>query len=255
MAQVINRNNREFIFPDNFTQEQIEAEIKKLENQEVPTNTEPTEETGEERGLLTDIPTQIIGGVADAGSSALKLIEGVAQDAKKFTGYGGFTFGENAENGFAQYHSYDDVIKNNIKLPISGDVTKVGDSKLEEFIPEVDDADTTTGAVTRSISQFLSGWYLTAPVKPLQVVKGAKLANFGKATTRGAVADFVAFDNETGRFVDMINTQFPSLQNPLFEYLSAEDKDEGFYEGRLKNAIEGALLGSVVEGVVRTPGF
>ena len=238
MAQVINRNNREFIFPDNFTQEQIEAEIKKLENQEVPTNTEPTEETGEERGLLTDIPTQIIGGVADAGSSALKLIEGVAQDAKKFTGYGGFTFGENAENGFAQYHSYDDVIKNNIKLPISGDVTKVGDSKLEEFIPEVDDADTTTGAVTRSISQFLSGWYLTAPVKPLQVVKGAKLANFGKATTRGAVADFVAFDNETGRFVDMINTQFPSLQNPLFEYLSAEDKDEGFYEGRLKTLLK-----------------
>ena len=33
MAQVINRNNREFIFPDNYTQEQIEAEIKKLENQ------------------------------------------------------------------------------------------------------------------------------------------------------------------------------------------------------------------------------
>ena len=49
----------------------------------------------------------------------------------------------------------------------------------------------------------------------------------------------------------MLNTQFPSLQNPLFDYLSSEGKDESFYEARLKNAIEGALLGGVMEGVVR----
>ena len=78
------------------------------------------------------------------------------------------------ENGFAQYHSYDDVINNNIKLPVSGDPTKVGDTAIEEAIPDIDEADTTTGAVTRSISQFLSGWYLTAPVKPLQVSKRCK---------------------------------------------------------------------------------
>ena len=66
-----------------------------------------------------------------------------------------------------------------------------------------------------------------------------------KTTTRGAVADFVAFDEETGRFMDMVNTQFPSLQNPLFEYLSSEGKEESFYEARFKNAVEGALLGGV----------
>ena len=95
---------------------------------------------------------------------------------KELLVYGGFTFGENARNGLVQYHSYDDVINNNIKLPVSGDVTKVGDSAFEEAIPDIDEADTTTGAVTRSISQFLSGWYLTAPVKPLQVAKGAKVS-------------------------------------------------------------------------------
>ena len=80
----------------------------------------------------------------------------------------------------------------------------------------------------------------------MKFLKGAKTTtNFAKATTRGAVADFVAFDEETGRFVDMLNTQFPSLQNPLFDYLSSEGKDESFYEARLKNAIEGALLGGV----------
>ena len=41
--------------------------------------------------------------------------------------------------------------------------------------------------------------------------------------------------------LDMVNTQFPSLQNPLFEYLSSEGKEESFYEARFKNAIEGAL--------------
>ena len=250
MAQIINRDGKDYSFPDNFTQEQIDNYFNNLENTQPEEVTEEAEE--EKRGLLTDVPAQAIGGLFDAGKSAVRLIEGVAQDAKKATGYGGWTFGENAENGFAQYHSYEDVIKNNIKLPVSGDVTKVGDTAIEEAIPDIDEADTTTGAVTRSISQFLSGWYLTAPIKPLKVAKGATATTaVTKSVTRGAVADFVAFDEETGRFMDMVNTQFPSLQNPLFEYLSSEGKEESFYEARFKNAVEGALLGGVMEGIVR----
>ena len=251
MAQIITRNGKEYPFPDNFTQEQIDKFFQDLEgtNQEDIQEEKPEEE---ERGILTDVPTQALGGVVDAGKSALRLIEGIGQDAKRKFGVGGFTFGDNAENGYVQYHTYDDVINNKIKLPVSGDPTKIGDSAFENVLPDVDEPDTASGAVTRSISQFLSGWYLTAPVKPLQFVKGAKtIKNFGKATTRGAVADFVAFDEETGRFMDMVNTQFPSLQNPLFEYLSSEGKEESFYEARLKNAIEGALLGGVVEGTIR----
>ena len=38
---------------------------------------------------------------------------------------GGFTFGDNASNGIVQYHTYDDVINNNIKLPVSGDPEKL----------------------------------------------------------------------------------------------------------------------------------
>ena len=249
MAQVVNG----ITFPDSFTKEQIDEYFKTLNETSATEETKPEEtEQNDDRGLLLDVPLQAIGGVTDAGKSALRLIEGIGQDAKRITGVGGFTFGENARNGLVQYHSYDDVINNNIKLPVSGDVTEVGDSAFEKAIPDVDEADTTTGAVTRSISQFLSGWYLTAPVKPLQLVKGAKVSTqLAKTTTRGAVADFVAFDEETGRFMDMVNTQFPSLQNPLFEYLSSEGKEESFYEARFKNAVEGALLGNVLEGTVR----
>ena len=81
---------------------------------------------------LLDVPTQAVGGVIDAGKSALRLIEGIGQDAKRLTGVGGFTFGDNASNGIIQYHSYDDVINNNIKLPVSGDPTKIGDSAFED---------------------------------------------------------------------------------------------------------------------------
>ena len=250
MAQTVNRNGKEYTFPDNYTQEQIDAHFEKLEGKKTEEDTE--EKTGEERGLLTDVPVQALGGVFDAGKSALNLMEGIGADLKRKTGHGGFTFGENANNGIVQYHSYDDVINNNVKLPLSGDVKKLGDSKLHSLLPDIDEADTTTGAVTRTISQFLSGWQITKPLKGLKYVSGgSKAANFAKATVRGAVSDFVAFDQDTGRFMDMVNTQFPSLQNPLFEYLSSEGKEESFYEARLKNAIEGALLGGVVEGTIR----
>jgi len=157
MAQVVNG----VPFPDDYTKEQIDDYFKKLEGNELPTEEKKEEE--DERGILTDVPVQAVGGVADAGKSALRLIEGVGQDMKRKFNVGGFTFGDNAENGFVQYHTYDDVINNNIKLPVSGDPTKIGDSAFEELIPDIDDADTATGAVTRSISQFLSGWYLTKP--------------------------------------------------------------------------------------------
>ena len=104
MAQIVNRNGKEYTFPDNYTQEQIDAHIDKLEGKKTEEDTE--EKTGEERGLLTDVPVQALGGVFDAGKSALNLMEGIGADLKRRTGHGGFTFGENAHNGIVQYHTY-----------------------------------------------------------------------------------------------------------------------------------------------------
>ena len=92
MAQIINRNGKEYPFPDDFTQEQIDKYFQDLEGTKVE---EETPEKEDERGILTDVPTQALGGVVDAGKSALRLIEGVAQDGKRKFGVGGFTFGDN----------------------------------------------------------------------------------------------------------------------------------------------------------------
>ena len=103
MAQIVNRNGQEFPFPDDYTQEQIDAYFDNLENNNQNTETKPKEEE-EGRGILTDVPVQAVGGVTDASKSALRLIEGVGQDMKRKFNVGGFTFGDNASNGFAEYH-------------------------------------------------------------------------------------------------------------------------------------------------------
>ena len=248
-------NEKEYVFPDGTTEEQILAfEEQILNPDKKPDEQKPEEE--EKRGYITDTAYGAAVGIRNAGQSILNLGEGIGQDLKKKFGVGGFTFGENANNGMVEYHTYEDVIKNKIKLPLTGDVTKVGDKDSKLKLPEMDAPDTGLGNVTSVISQFVSGWYLTKPLKAVSwATKGSKAVKATKATgvalTRGAVADFVAFDQDTGRAVDMINTHFPSLQNPLFDYLSSEDKDEGFYEARFKNALEGLFLGGVTEGIIR----
>ena len=52
------------------------------------------------------------------------------------------------------------------------------------------------------------------------------------------------------RFSDFINEYAPILSNPVTEYMAA-DPDDGFAEGRLKNALEGLMLGGAVETIFR----
>ena len=65
---------------------------------------------------------------------------------------------------------------------------------------------------------------------------------FGVSMGKGAIADFQVFDEETGRFVDMVNTHAPTLQNPLFDYLnwqlfctSSQSSDCRFGQAQLKD--------------------
>ena len=132
-----------------------------------------------------------------------------------------------------------------------GDTLGVGDPNEDLFtLPEVDAPDTVAGGLVRGVSQFATGFVgvgkFLAPVKAFQ-----KLGSTTKSLTKGAVADYVGFDENSGRFVDMVNQYAPELSNPLFDYL-ASDPEDTFWEGRFKNAIEGVALGGVAEGIFRT---
>ena len=250
MAKIIVRDGKEYFFKDDASEEEINSffdnqkEIKE-NKKEVP---EPTEDN--ERGILTDVPYSGLVGVKDAFKETFNLAEGVAQDLKKKMNYGGLTFGKNADNGFVQYHSYEDAVKNNIKMPISGDITKVGDSAFQDLLPEMDTPDTVAGEFTKNIAQFATGWYTGGKLlKPIKAV--TKTGKTAKVFATGAVADFQVFGQDTGRFMDVVNTHAPILQNPIFDYLGSEGKDEGFYEARLKNAIEGLIVGGFINSALK----
>jgi len=70
-----------------------------------------------------------------------------------------------------------------------------------------------------------------------------------KSYTAGALADFSAFDPHEERLSNFIQ-QYPKLQNPVTEYLSAE-KDDGEIEGRIKQVLEGGILGVVSDTAIR----
>lgn len=105
---------------------------------------------------------------------------------------------------------------------------------------------TTTGKITSQISQFLTGFAVGG--QALRGVKAAgTAARIGKGALQGAVSDFAFFDAQEERLSNLLQ-EVPALANPVSEYLAASD-DDGEFEGRFKNAVEGLGLGAVTEGL------
>ena len=75
-------------------------------------------------------------------------------------------------------------------------------------------------------------------------------SNFLRAYTAGAFADFSAFDPHEERLSNFIE-QYPKLQNPVTEYLAASEDDTEI-EGRIKQVLEGGLLGVISDVAIRS---
>lgn len=71
-----------------------------------------------------------------------------------------------------------------------------------------------------------------------------------KAVAAGAIADTIAFESHAGRLSNLLTTfDNPLLNNAVTQYLAADENDS-FLEGKLKNAIEGAMFSGAIESVV-----
>jgi len=87
------------------------------------------------------------------------------------------------------------------------------------------------------------------------VTKGTKPGQFTDLSWKGYLgaemaSDFVAFDGQEERLSNLIQ-QFPELQNPITEYLAA-DPDDNEAVGRVKNVLEGVLVGLGVGAVAKS---
>lgn len=98
-----------------------------------------------------------------------------------------------------------------------------------------------------------------AAQKPAAIAAGAGEAIVsnvvGKGAATGALIDFAGFDQHGGRLYDLVDnltqqvTGTP-LEIPFLDYLKSKPGDVGL-SGRLKNAVEGAFVGSSVEFLMR----
>jgi len=222
-------NNKSYQFPDGTTDEQIDKYFKKVDPNK--------------RGAIKDIGFSALDGVRDGVQSTIGLVEQLGDTLGEKTGFYGIGFGDgdgkfNLADLKPEILSYDEAKEKGLI-----------DKKLT--LPDFErDPDTVAGNVTKGISQFLTGWFTGGRVlKGVKAVSGT--GQLAKSVAKGSIADFQAFDENTGRLVDIINEHAPSLENPIFDYL-ASDEDDKWYEARFKNALEGAGLGGVLEGTFRT---
>jgi len=126
--------------------------------------------------------------------------------------------------------------------------------KSEEYskkrqLPVFHKSETLAGNMTEGVSRFLTGF-----AGPAKFLKGAGLTGGAIKTSlrgfsAGAVADLTVFDPNEGRLSDMlVEFDSPVLNNAVTQYL-ATDKNDGEMEGRLKNVLEGMLLGGLTESI------
>ena len=103
--------------------------------------------------------------------------------------------------------------------------------------------ETVTGDLVEGISQFLTGFLPgSAAVKAVGAVKSAPYI-------AGAIADATVFNPHEARLSDLVE-MYPSLQNPVTEYL-ASDPTDSRAEGMFKASLEGLLAGGVIDLFVK----
>lgn len=116
--------------------------------------------------------------------------------------------------------------------------------------PDIEPSGSNTGAAIRGTAQFLAPFLATGSVGALQRLSQAgKAGAFLAPLARGAIADFAAFDPAQKRLSDLVQ-EVPALANPVTEFLASDPADSAA-EGRFKQALEGAGLGVVTEGLTR----
>ena len=225
-----------------FSEEEIQQylELPKFK-QEIPQANQQQEDT-RTRNIVTDIGLSALDGVRDGVQASIGLVEQFGDTLGEKTGFYGIGFG-NGEEGF----QLSDLKPNIISYKDAQDKGLI-DDKLT--LPDFDkDPETIAGGITKGVSQFLTGWFTGGRLlKGVKAVSGT--GQLAKSVAKGSIADFQAFDQDSGRLADMVNEFAPELENPIIDYLES-DQNDTWYEARFKNALEGAGLGGALEGVFR----
>ena len=266
---------------------EVQAGLSEEEKQEIINNitnyeqnlTEQNNTNTSEGGLLANQPEALKNnwlydnlvvapyeGSRKALNSASSFVEDLGDTLGEKSNFGGFRYGSDAQNGLVEYVPYDQAVQEgNVKgilAPITGNIGKKDHWETKGFFydPKKDNPEDNTESMSASFIeggvQFLIGFKgVDKAIKGYKAYRGidvaqeaSKFSKFASASGKGAVGDFIAFDEDTGRFTDVVTEFFPSVGNTWLGYLQSDEDDE-WYEARFKNALEGLGLGAFAEGL------
>jgi len=260
--------------PDDTTEEQKQEILNNISNSSKyqEEETQKNEASAEQSGMIGDwrpegsatswlFDNAVVApyeGSRKAINSASSLVEGLGDTLGEKTNLGGFRYGSEASNGMMEYVPFDEAVKlGNVKgilSPLTGNIGKKDYSHIKGFFydpdkinPE-DNTESLTASFVEGGVQFVLGW-----VTGGKILKGLKVGTqltrtgqFTKATVQGAIADFIGFDEMSGRLTDMVVEHSPAMADTWLGYLQSDPNDE-WWEARMKNTIEGAGIGAFAD--------
>lgn len=217
------------------------------------------------------VGTAAVKGVLKAGANVLDFATERAVDVSRYTGLYKVGRDDEEEQNFLKWYEE----SSGTRAPATIDGTDVRLTGLDRAVDE------TMGPTRGGLPQFIEGatQFTVGMVGASRMLANgaggfgmglargsgaletgaAALGSMGRvgkyaastlgATLKGAIADGVFFNPWEKKLADMIEDGPTFLSNPVTRYLQA-DKDDSDAEARFKRALEGAMLGTAIDGFV-----
>lgn len=182
-----------------------------------------------------DIVYRPLEGIAKGVEEVTQFVEETGEFLQDVTGIGGVQFGRDPETDkfVFRYLNAQEWRDQDIKDSLIRKTEELAGG-AQEAIP---DAETMTGAVVESISQFATGFVLARRATGVGGVTGT--------LTNSAIADATAFDPYEQNISAMLQEN-EWMRNSFTEAL-ANDEDSSAFVNRLRNAGEGLIVGGTLE--------
>ena len=219
-----------------YSQPRTLSELKALMSGglEQPGNSKPKTLSDLKKQTFKDVKEEKVGAIKNLYRFGAGAIRDVAQVGK-----------DNLQESLALQGKYDPIKAVYSKLiDVTPDLPEIEEPTTSLEIAGVD---VPVGSFARDLAGIAIPFGgLSKAAGPVR--KGASLLQKGiRSATLGTVAEQFAFSPTEERLSNFVQS-FPSLQNPVTEFLQA-DEDDPRAVGRLKMAIEGAATGVVFETV------
>lgn len=194
------------------------------------------EEADDEWSVAGETFRALGGGVRDAIQETGNAIQSGAETAGNFMTNGHDVY-YTQEEGF-KWLTLDEANSDSYTIPEWQTTDLLGDEGMVS-LPEVADNKTFVGGMARGITQFAAGFVGASKLTGLKGLKGAFI--------NGALADAIVFDPNDPNITKVVENY--DIDLGLFGDALATNPDDPEYINRLRNAAEGALAGSILEGI------